>query len=413
MRLHIADVFGFYLFDCGISNAMVTTDLSAEVPMNGDVHAAAGTISMPVTDENHTENEGLQANQNGIDAGKSLPAVVEADETSITGRIDGKRKRLPYDRIGQLEDEIDANPDDPEPHRKLIAELKKKEKVSDVRDAFNRFLVHFPTSATILNDFVDYELSQNNFQSVEQIFTKNLRKVTSLSFWRKYLDYVRRCQDVSTGGTRAIEVITQSYEFVLAHVGYDIDSGPIWREFISFIKTKATSTSWEEQQKIDAARRTYIKAVTYPLTDVESIWKEYDHFENSVSRSTARKLLAEVSPAYMSARAAIRELRGIIDGIRNDDIPARPTWSSVDCHLLRSFVKWIEWEENDPLGLDDESAKANRIRFALKQATMTLRYYPEIWYVLRTSGKLLLKCEIYHDSCCNNSLTIYCRFSSS
>lgn len=48
---------------------------------------------------------------------------------------------------------------------------------------------------------------------------------------------------------------------------------------------KATTT-WEEQQKMDALRKIYHRAVQIPLDNVESIWRELDVFENGLNKIT-------------------------------------------------------------------------------------------------------------------------------
>ena len=43
---------------------------------------------------------------------------------------------------------------------------------------------------------------------------------------------------------------------------------------------------------------------------------------------------------------------------------------------------WIEWEKEDPLVLKDEDIVTyrKRIHYVYKQATMQLRFYPDMWF---------------------------------
>jgi cleavage stimulation factor subunit 3 len=46
------------------------------------------------------------------------------------------------------------------------------------------------------------------------------------------------------------------------------------------------------------------------------------------------------------------------------------------------WKKWIEWEKEDPLVLkdEDETLFKARILHVYKQAVMTLRFWPEMWF---------------------------------
>ncbi len=51
-----------------------------------------------------------------------------------------------------------------------------------------------------------------------------------------------------------------------------------------------TNSTWEEQQKMDALRKVYHRAVQIPLENVESLWKELEAFENGLNRITVNHL---------------------------------------------------------------------------------------------------------------------------
>ena len=148
------------------------------------------------------------------------------------------------------------------------------------------------------------EAAANEFVRVEQIFSECLMSCLHLDIWSYYLDYVRRMNNLSTGGSQARSVISQAYEFVLQHVGIDVTAGQIWSDYINFLKTAPATSTWEEQQKNDLVRKTYQRAVVTPLNNIEILWREYNAFENSVNKQTARKYLNDKSPAYMTARAS-------------------------------------------------------------------------------------------------------------
>jgi cleavage stimulation factor subunit 3 len=52
---------------------------------------------------------------------------------------------------------------------------------------------------------------------------------------------------------------------------------------------QVSGNTWEEQQKMDVLRRTYQRAVSIPLENVEAIWSEYNYFEHNLNKMTVRQ----------------------------------------------------------------------------------------------------------------------------
>jgi cleavage stimulation factor subunit 3 len=134
------------------------------------------------------------------------------------------------------------------------------------------------------------ELSNDNFYAAEQIFGKSLPSVPNVQLWSVYLNYIRRRNDLTndpTGVARAI--VSQAYDFVLANIGMDRDSGKIWQEYIQFIRSapgQIGGSSWQDQQKMDQMRKAYQRATSVPMSNIVSLWKEYDQFEMSLNKIT-------------------------------------------------------------------------------------------------------------------------------
>lgn len=134
------------------------------------------------------------------------------------------------------------------------------------------------------------ELENDNFSAAETIFGKSLMSVLNIQLWSVYLNYIRRRNDLTndvSGTARA--TISQAYDFVLATIGMDKDSGRIWMEYIQFVKSAPGmigGNSWQDQQKMDQLRKAYQRAVTVPMSTLNGLWKEYDQFEMSVNKNT-------------------------------------------------------------------------------------------------------------------------------
>lgn len=238
------------------------------------------------------------------------------------------------------------------------------------------------------------EAAENELNRVEAIFSRALMVSLHLDIWNYYLDYIRRTHPLSTGGSSARTVISQAYEFVLQHVGIDLESGSIWADYLIFLKTASATSSWEEQQRNDQLRKVYQRAVIIPLNNVEFLWREYNAFENGINKQTvsrdgayvallisqARKFLNEKSSAYMTARVTAKELTSVLGTIRSSHFPINSAHSPSDVIALSKWRRWISLEKSDPLELEDQTQSRNRVKYAYKQCLMFCRFCPEMWY---------------------------------
>jgi cleavage stimulation factor subunit 3 len=137
------------------------------------------------------------------------------------------------------------------------------------------------------------ELDMDQFAQAEQLFGRCLMLVPNVKLWTVYLNYIRRRNDLTndTSGT-ARQTITRSYEFVIDNIGVDRDSGPIWQDYIQFIKNgpgQIGGTGWQDQQKMDQLRKAYHRAINVPMSAVNNLWKEYDQFEMGLNKMTVRQ----------------------------------------------------------------------------------------------------------------------------
>lgn len=75
------------------------------------------------------------------------------------------------------------------------------------------------------------------------------------------------------------EKMAQAYDFALDNVGIDINSYPIWNDYVQFLKNVEAVGSYAENQKITAVRRVFQRGVVNPMTNVETFWKDYIAYE--------------------------------------------------------------------------------------------------------------------------------------
>jgi cleavage stimulation factor subunit 3 len=213
----------------------------------------------------------------------------------------------------------------------------------------------------------------------------------NVELWTKYLDYVRRRNDLSDSTGKARQTVAQAYEFVISNIGLDKDSGKIWADYIQFLKFGpgvVGGSQWQDQQKMDQLRKAYQRAICVPISNVNTLWKEYDQFENGLNKLTGRKYLAEKSPSYMSAKSANTALDHIARNLSRHSLPRLPPAPGFDGYQeyieqVEIWKKWIAWEKTDPLDIKDDKEQPGlfqkRILYVYNQALMALRFWPEIW----------------------------------
>jgi len=138
---------------------------------------------------------------------------------------------------------------------------------------------------------------------------------------------------------------------------------------------------------MDALRKVYHRAVQVPLENVERLWQELEAFETSLNRITAKKFMADLSPAHMQARTVLRQLMNHVGPLyattsQEMYLPSLPKFDASERALVGKWKAYLKWEESNPLELE-ESQKATlftRIQGVYRKALIRMRYYTEIWF---------------------------------
>jgi len=82
----------------------------------------------------------------------------------------------------------------------------------------------------------------------------------------------------------------------------------------------------------------------------------------------------------MTARTAVREMRTLMEGLLQSLLPKRPDWQSKQDRLVvEAWRKYLQWEQGNPLQLEDQALLHNRVNFAYRKSFSEMRFYPEIW----------------------------------
>ncbi|WVR05236.1 hypothetical protein IAU60_002248 [Kwoniella sp. DSM 27419] len=269
-----------------------------------------------------------------------------------------------------------------------------KTEIVDARAWYSALAENDATAVQPLLALINLELALSNFPQVETLFASALKgpsggitAAADVSIWKAYLHYIRRQNPINDSAPNAETVratVTKAYEFALKECGFDRESGEIWDEYIRFVADTPSKNQWETQAQQDTLRKLYTRAVCIPLNNLEALWKSYDTFESAVNKATAKKFLAERSPAYMTARTALRELRALTDGLPQPILPPRPTFSDSDRGMVAGWRAYLKWEEGNPLVIEDEETLQARIAYALRKCLAEMRHFPELWHYAAT-----------------------------
>ncbi|KAJ6615526.1 hypothetical protein B0H10DRAFT_2040864 [Mycena sp. CBHHK59/15] len=276
---------------------------------------------------------------------------------------------------------------DPEGWKRLVDVAENSGDITHIRQTYDALLKQYPNTAAAQTAYISHFLDNPaTFGDAEELLNKFLRTSPSVELWKFYLTYVRRVN----AGPATRETVRKAYEFALNHVGQDRESGSIWAEYIQFLNAAEATTTWETQQKMDALRKVYHRAVQIPLENVERLWFDLEAFETGLSRITAKKFMEDLSPAHMQARTVLRQLSGHLQGLGLTTgtlfLPSLPTFSPLERNLVGRWKAYLKWEEGNPLEIDDKDRPAliSRVQGVYRKAVIRMRYYPEIWFMAYT-----------------------------
>ncbi|TFK64019.1 Suf-domain-containing protein [Pluteus cervinus] len=286
--------------------------------------------------------------------------------------------------------QLKEKPHNPEGWKRLVELAESSGDLQKVRETYDALLKQYPNTPSAQIAYIGHFVNEpEHFGEAEELFRRFLRTSPFVDLWKYYLTYVRRLNTKPANR----DVIVKSYNFALNHVGQDRESGEIWNDYLQFLKMGEASSTWEEQQKMDALRKVYHSAVQIPLDNVEKLWQELEAFETGLNRITAKKFMADLSPAHMQARATLRQvvkhtadlyLPSTSSGGRPDlYLPGPPTFDASDRALVGRWKAYLKLEESNPLELEekDKNTLITRIQGVYRKAVIRMRYFSEIWCV--------------------------------
>ncbi|EJD00731.1 Suf-domain-containing protein [Fomitiporia mediterranea MF3/22] len=307
--------------------------------------------------------------------------IVEANDGALQPQVSEWSQKLKS---------AEGNPHDESAWDALLDFAEESGDLEKIKEAYEALLQKYPNTSSAQISYLNHFLvNQATFPFAEALFARFLRTSVSVDLWKFYIIYVRRLNV----GPETRDTVAKAYDFALQHVGQDKDSGDIWAEYIQFVKSGPANSTWEEQQKMDQLRKIYQRAVQIPLENVETLWKDYEAFENGLNKITAKKFLQDLTPAYMTARTKLRELRkhlGILfapppgtgSGTRSPlNLPHKPTYNSTERQFVGAWKQYLKWEESNPFEIEERSTLITRVQGVYRKAVVRMRFFSEIWFM--------------------------------
>ncbi|OON21028.1 suppressor of forked protein [Opisthorchis viverrini] len=300
-----------------------------------------------------------------------------------------QRRVYKMDKMQKAEERIKANPWDIEAWSVLLRDAQSK-KVEDARDVFERIVNQFPFAGQYWKIYINQEMKAKNFERVEKLFQRCLVKILNIDLWKLYLQYIKDTKGKHHAFKYIIfahcififtrEKMAQAYDFTLDKMGLDLNSYSIWADYISFLRSTQVQGSYAESQKITATRRVYQRSIVTPMLGIETIWRDYCMYENSINPLIAKKFTEERSRDYMNARRVAKEYEVITKGLSRNMPSIPPQNTPYEAKQVELWKKYIQWEKDNPLKTEDIITTTKRVMFAYEQCLLCLGHHPDIWY---------------------------------
>lgn len=327
----------------------------------------------------------------GMSSSGTPELSVGANNKSLTPPMPNS-KRDPSDVEGILRDKIETEPVNILGYLELVRFYESKDAFDKSRTVYEELHRRFPFYSPLWTVQLKGELQRDEFETVEKLLAQCLSGEIAnndLSLWSTYLDYVRRRNNLITGGQEARAVVVKAFDLVMEKCAiFEPKSSHFWTDYLSFLEQWKPVNKWEEQQRLDMIRKLYKKMLCVPFDNIEKMWNRYTQWEQEVNSLTARKFIGELSADYMKARSLYQEWSLLTKGLKRSTPSTLATANrntipqsadSLDYSQLQTWLGWIRWEKENKIELPEDVLKA-RIIYVYKQGAQHMLFSAEMWY---------------------------------
>ena len=370
-----------------------------------DAQAEEAPADDPADAEPESLEKGEPAPTDGGDPGEAgaEPDAADADGTAPEpADLPPAAPKMPVvssQKLDRARNRLAQNRQDLDAWETIVTDAQTRG-VPEGRSLFEEVLAAHPTASRVWRAYAEAEIAgdtggNRDDEAVKAIFSRCLLSCPSALLWRSYTRYMEKTNDAGT--EEGVQAIKAAFEYTVDTVGEDLESGPLWLDYVVFLKTADPTHACPdakpeqaESARMQEVRRAYQRAVSVPTNSIDALYREYDAFEHGVSAALAKPLLAEVKPGVDVARAALKERKRLHDQCIVGGLAGPPGTSKDEKSpdgQARAWRAMINWERSNPQKLtpDAEAGETahpqlvTRVALAYDQALMSLWNFPDIW----------------------------------
>lgn len=380
-----------------------------EAPADEETPADAQAEEAPADDPAGAEPESLEKGEpaptDGGDPGEAGATLDAADADATAPEpadLPPAAPKMPVvssQKLDRARNRLAQNRQDLDAWETIVTDAQTRG-VPEGRSLFEEVLAAHPTASRVWRAYAEAEIAgdtggNRDDEAVKAIFSRCLLSCPSALLWRSYTRYMEKTNDAGT--EEGVQAIKAAFEYTVDTVGEDLESGPLWLDYVVFLKTADPTHACPdakpeqaESARMQEVRRAYQRAVSVPTNSIDALYREYDAFEHGVSAALAKPLLAEVKPGVDVARAALKERKRLHDQCIVGGLAGPPGTSKDEKSpdgQARAWRAMINWERSNPQKLtpDAEAGETahpqlvTRVALAYDQALMSLWNFPDIW----------------------------------
>lgn len=246
--------------------------------------------------------------------------------------------------------------------------------IDEVEPFYEELLKIFSTCGRFWRTYIEHEMRYKRYDKVSKLFQRSLEEVLSIDLYKCYLNYVREAK------ANEPDLIYKAYRYTLDKVGIDPNAISIYNDYIQFLKDRDVDGSYLDSQKITAVRKAYQEGVMNPMFHIDTLWKEYINYEQSINPIIAEKMVQDRSRDHMNARRVAKEWEVTIRGLNRSWPAIPPSFSSEELRQVEVWRRYIQWEKSNPLRTETNSIIMKRVTYAYKQCLLCFGHYPNFWH---------------------------------
>lgn len=276
------------------------------------------------------------------------------------------------DRAGRAIGRILAKKYDTDSWNMLIKEAVNKS-IDEVEPFYEELVRIFPTCGRFWRAYVEHEMKFKRYDKVSKLFQRSLEEVLSIDLYKCYLNFVREAK------ANEPDLMYKAFRYTLDKVGTDPNAISIYNDYIQFLKEREVDGSYLDSQKITAVRKAYQEGVMNPMFHIDTLWKEYISYEQSINPIIAEKMVQDRSRDHMNARRVAKEWEVTIRGLNRSWPACPPSFTLEELRQVEIWRRYIQWEKSNPLRTENNHMLVKRVTFAYKQCLLCFGHHPNVW----------------------------------